>query len=53
MRRMPRLVYLWPGLPQLWLAGWWWGLALAAGFAVLVDLLLVVSYVWVELLSAA
>ncbi len=51
MRRMPRLVYLWPGLPQLWLSGWWWGLALAAGFAVLFDLLLVVSYVWVELLS--
>ncbi|MEX2113202.1 MAG: hypothetical protein WD845_08460 [Pirellulales bacterium] len=52
MRRMPRLVYLWPGLPQLWLSGLWWGLALAAGFAVLFDLLLVASYVWVELLSA-
>ncbi len=51
MRRMPRLVYLWPGLPQLWLSGLWWGLALAAGFAVLFDLLLVASYVWVELLS--
>jgi len=51
MRRMPRLVYLWPGLPQLWLSGLWSGLALAAGFAVLFDLLLVASYVWVELLS--
>ncbi len=50
MRRMPRLAYLWPGLPQLWHAGMWWGLVLAAGFAVLVNLLLLASFVWVELL---
>ena len=49
MSRMPRLAYVWPGLPQLWHAGFWWGLVLAAGFAVLVDLLLVASFVWVEL----
>jgi tetratricopeptide (TPR) repeat protein len=29
----------------------WWGLALAAGFAVLFDLLFAASYVWVELFS--
>ncbi len=51
MRRMPRLEYLWPGLPQLWHRGLWSGLILAAGFAVLLDLLLLSSFVWVELLS--
>lgn len=51
-RRMPRLEYLWPGLPQLWHRGLWSGLVLAAGFAVLLDLLLLGSFVWVELLSA-
>lgn len=45
------MVYLWPGLPQLWLAGLWSGLVLAAGFAVLFDLLLVASFVWVEWLG--
>jgi hypothetical protein len=42
---------LWPGLPQLWLSGIWSGLVLAAGFAVLFDLLLVASFVWVEWLG--
>ncbi|MGD9720271.1 MAG: tetratricopeptide repeat protein [Pirellulales bacterium] len=51
MRWMPRLVLFWPGLPQLWHSGLWSGLVLAAGFAVLVDLLLVASFVWIELLS--
>ena len=51
MRRMPRFTYLWPGLPQLWHAGSWTGLVLATGFAVLVDVLLLASFVWVELLQ--
>ena len=51
MGRTPRLVYFWPGLPQLWHSGLWTGLILAAGFAVLFDLLLLSSFVWVELLS--
>ena len=51
MRRMPWLTYFWPGLPQLWRSGLWWGLFLAAGFAVLLDLLLLTSFVWVELLG--
>jgi tetratricopeptide repeat protein len=51
MSRMPWATYLWPGLPQLWFSGLWSGLVLAAGFAVLFNLLLLASLVWVELLS--
>lgn len=51
MRRMPWATYLWPGLPHLWFSGLWSGLALAAGFAVLLNLLVLASFVWVELLS--
>ena len=51
MRRMPRLEYFWPGLPQLWHRGLWSGLILATGFAVLLELLLLGSFVWVEWLS--
>ncbi len=52
MVRMPWTTYLWPGLPQLWRHGLWWGLALAVGFGVLLNTLLMASFVWVELLSA-
>ena len=51
MRRMPRATYLWPGLPHLWTYGLWPGLVLAIGCGVLLDLLLLASLVWVELLS--
>jgi len=51
MRRMPWATYLWPGLPQLWYSGLWSGLALAVGFAVLLNVLLLSSFVWVELLT--
>ena len=51
MRRMPWTTYLWPGLPYLWLSGMWSGLALAAGFSVLLNLVVLASFVWVELLS--
>ncbi len=51
MRRMPWATYLWPGLPHLWLSGMWFGLALAAGFSILLNLLVLASFVWVELLS--
>jgi hypothetical protein len=50
MRRMP-WICIWPGLPQLWFSGLWSGLLLAAGFAVLLNGLLLASFVWVELLS--
>lgn len=48
MRRMPRTACCWPGLPALWYDGAWRGLALAIGFALAIDLLLMVSLVWVE-----
>ena len=51
MRRMPWATYLWPGLPQLWQRGFVAGLVLAAGCAILLNLLLLASFVWVELLS--
>jgi tetratricopeptide (TPR) repeat protein len=51
MRRMPWATYLWPGLPQLWFSGFWSGLALAMGFALLLNWMLLASFVWVELLD--
>jgi len=53
MVRMPWATYLWPGLPQLWRQGLWWGLALAVGFGVLLNLLVMASFVWVELLGSS
>ncbi len=52
MRRMPRCFYLWPGLPQMWLHGSWSGLAVALGAAVLLDVLLLVSFGWTELIGS-
>jgi hypothetical protein len=43
--------WLWPGLPQLWLDGAWSGLLLAIGFALLLNLLLLATLVWEELLG--
>lgn len=51
MVRMPWVTYLWPGLPQLWRHGAWGGLAFAVGFGLLLNGLLMASFVWVELLS--
>ncbi len=48
MVRMPWMTCLWPGLPQLWHLGTWWGLALAVGFAVALNVLVLASFVWVE-----
>ncbi len=42
---------LWPGVPQLWHAGSWVGLAVASGFAVLLNVGLVCTRLWTELLS--
>jgi hypothetical protein len=47
------ILCLWPGLPQLWSAGAWSGLALAAGFALLLDLLLLTSLLWTEWVEPA
>lgn len=51
MVRMPWTTYLWPGLPHLWYGGLWSGLALATGFAILVNVLLLATFVWVELVD--
>lgn len=51
-QRVPRICCLWPGLPQLWIAGDWSGLALAVGFACLVNLLLLTTLHWTEWLDA-
>jgi hypothetical protein len=51
MRRMRWIAYLWPGLPQLWKYGSWLGLAVALGTAAGLDLLLLVSFGWSELIS--
>ncbi|HTU24280.1 MAG TPA: hypothetical protein VMF30_02710, partial [Pirellulales bacterium] len=53
MRVLRYAAYLWPGLPQLWFEGAWSGLALALGFGVLLNGLLLASLVWVELITSA
>ena len=47
-RRMPWAAYLWPGLPHLWNEGSWAGLALAVGFTVLLNTLILATFVWTE-----
>jgi hypothetical protein len=51
MRRMPWTTYLWPGLPQLWRYGSWSGLALAVGAGAVLDVVLLVSFGWSELIG--
>lgn len=48
IRRVPWAAYLWPGLPHLWNAGSWAGLSLAAGFSVLLNVLILSVFVWPE-----
>ncbi len=49
MGKMPWVIYLWPGLPQIWKHGSWPGLTLAVGYALLVNLALMTSLIWSEL----
>jgi len=51
MGRMPWATYLWPGLPLVWRDGRWGALAVAVGFAALVNLALMASLLWSELLA--
>lgn len=51
MGRMPYLAYLWPGLPTILATGSWVGLAWAATFGVLVNLLIVATFWWPELMA--
>lgn len=41
-----RVLYLWPGLPQLWLRGCWWGMAIAVVFTALVNFVLAATFMW-------
>ena len=50
MGRMPYLAYLWPGLPMILASGSWFGLGWAVGFSLLINLLIVASVWWPELL---
>ena len=54
IRQQPKMhwsAYLWPGFPHLWNRGSWAGLALAVGFTVLLNVLLVAKLVWTEWMS--
>ncbi|NLY02985.1 MAG: hypothetical protein GXY83_43590 [Rhodopirellula sp.] len=51
MGRMPWGVYLWPGLPQLWVYGAWQHLAASVAFAMLLNLAILSTFLWSELLS--
>jgi tetratricopeptide (TPR) repeat protein len=45
-RKLPRIAYFWPGLPQLWLRGSWAGLVIAVGFTALVNVLILATCVF-------
>jgi hypothetical protein len=51
MHRMRWITAAWPGLTQLWFAGAWWGLALGVAFAWLVNLAIVSTFIWRELIG--
>lgn len=53
MRGASWALCLWPGLPQLWRRGDWSGLALALGFSLFLNLVLLTTLVWTELVSPA
>lgn len=50
MGRMPYLAFAWPGLPTILATGSWLGLTLALVFALLINLLILASLWWPELL---
>jgi thioredoxin-like negative regulator of GroEL len=47
----PLILSVWPGLARLWLRGQWTSLASAIGFGCLLQLALVLTFVWPQLLS--
>lgn len=47
-RKLPKIAYFWPGLPQLWLRGSWAGLAIAVVFTALVNVLILSTAVFHE-----
>ena len=51
MPTMRWIAVLWPGLPQIWLRGDWSALFLAVGFSALVNLVVIATWGWTELLT--
>ena len=51
MSRTPRSAYLWPGVSQFWGRDVKSGLVVAIGFSILLNLALVSTFVWVDLLG--
>ena len=49
---MPWATRMWPGSPRIWSLGSWSGLAQAVGFAFLVNLAVLGSFCWIELLPS-
>jgi tetratricopeptide (TPR) repeat protein len=45
------LTLAWPGLPWLWLRGSWGGLVLAVAFAVSLDVAVVTTFIWPDLVE--
>lgn len=52
MRKMPLAIYLWPGLPQLWVRGSWSALAAALVAAAALNVVIVGCFGWSELIDA-
>ena len=50
MHSSPYIICLWPGLPRLWIRGDWAALAIAVAFGAALNLVLVSSFIWPELL---
>jgi len=48
MSLVTRVTYLWPGLPSLWWRGDWNGLAIASGFALVLNFSLIIAFIWPE-----
>jgi tetratricopeptide (TPR) repeat protein len=53
MHGSPYMICLWPGLPRLWIRGDWSALAISIAFGVVLNLVLVSSFIWPELLPGS
>ncbi len=53
MSKTPKILCMWPGLPELWGRGSWSAVILALGFTLLINIVLVSSLVWTSWLDPA
>ncbi|MEE8453054.1 MAG: hypothetical protein V3R99_14105 [Thermoguttaceae bacterium] len=51
MRRTPWIVYMWPGLPQIWQQGSWFGLVIAVAAAGVLNFALLAGFGFSELVA--